>query len=152
MVASFRIAQKVYYTTHWAKSHYPPGNLHASHLYNVLFTGHNHLLTTGTEDSALYLLPECHRGARWLWPGNRTCLEEASMVVTWWIVAFLHIDYQNICCITNTLRLLRYIAITFERQWVKHAHKKIEMKFTMRPMDQPTFMYWGTDTSKTTLL
>ena len=25
---------------------------------------------------------------RWLWPGNRTFLEVASMVVTWWIVAF----------------------------------------------------------------
>ena len=27
--------------------------------------------------------------SRWLWPGNRTFLEVASMVVTWWIVAFL---------------------------------------------------------------
>ena len=27
---------------------------------------------------------------RLLWPGNRTFLEVASMVVTWWIVAFLH--------------------------------------------------------------
>ena len=26
--------------------------------------------------------------SRWLWPGNRTFLEVASMVVTWWIVAF----------------------------------------------------------------
>ena len=25
---------------------------------------------------------------RWLWPGNRTFLEVASMVVTWWIVSF----------------------------------------------------------------
>ena len=27
--------------------------------------------------------------SRWLWPGNRTFLEVASIVVTWWIVAFL---------------------------------------------------------------
>ena len=27
--------------------------------------------------------------SRWLWPGNRTSLEVASMVVTWWIAAFL---------------------------------------------------------------
>ena len=26
--------------------------------------------------------------SRWLWPGNRTFLEVASMVVTWWIVTF----------------------------------------------------------------
>ena len=26
--------------------------------------------------------------SRWLWPGNLTFLEVASMVVTWWIVAF----------------------------------------------------------------
>ena len=27
---------------------------------------------------------------RWLWPANNTFLEVASMVVTWWIVAFLY--------------------------------------------------------------
>ena len=27
--------------------------------------------------------------SRWLWPGSRTFLEVASMVVSWWIVAFL---------------------------------------------------------------
>ena len=33
-----------------AKSQYPPGNHLASHLLKVLFPGHNHLLTTGTDD------------------------------------------------------------------------------------------------------
>ena len=28
--------------------------------------------------------------SKWLCPGNRTFSEVASMVVTWWIVAFLH--------------------------------------------------------------
>ena len=31
--------------------------------------------------------------SRWLWPGNGTFLEVASMVGTWWIVAFLHSAY-----------------------------------------------------------
>ena len=28
-------------------------------------------------------------GSRWLWPGNSTFLEVASMMVTWYVVAFL---------------------------------------------------------------
>ena len=34
------------------KSHCPPGTRHARHSKNVLFPGHNHLLTTGTDDSS----------------------------------------------------------------------------------------------------
>ena len=45
------------------KSHYPPGNHLLTTSKNVLFPGHNNLLTTGT-----------------------------GMVVTWWIVAFLRCD------------------------------------------------------------
>ena len=54
---------------------------------NVLhvFPGHNHLLTTGTDDPSLWLLPECQRVSK---SGNRTFLEVASMVVTRWIVFF----------------------------------------------------------------
>ena len=37
------------------KSHYPPGNHHAATSKNVLFSGHNHLLTTGTDDLTLWL-------------------------------------------------------------------------------------------------
>ena len=33
--------------------------------------------------------------SRWLWPGNRTFLEVASMVTTWWILAFLSSDICN---------------------------------------------------------
>ena len=51
---------------------------------NVLFPDHNHLLTTGTDDPTDYRL-----STRWLLPGNRTFLDGAGMVVTWWIVAFL---------------------------------------------------------------
>ena len=29
---------------------------------NILFPGHNHLLTTGTDDPSLWLLPEHRRG------------------------------------------------------------------------------------------
>ena len=49
---------------------------------NVLNPGHNHLLITGTDDLTLWLLPK-HQ-----WSGNRIFLDVASMVVTWWIVAF----------------------------------------------------------------
>ena len=69
---------------------------------NVLFLGHNHLLTTGTDDQTFWSLPfDYHRVidnsvgqailvvSRWLWPGNKKFLEMACMVVTWWIVAFL---------------------------------------------------------------
>ena len=53
---------------------------------NVLFPDHNHLLTTSANNqseglSALVV-------SRWLGPGNRTFLEVAGMVVTWWIVFF----------------------------------------------------------------
>ena len=32
---------------------------------------------------------------RWLWPRNRTFLEVASMVVSWWILAFLCSNLQS---------------------------------------------------------
>ena len=66
---------------------------------NVLFPGHNHLLTTSSDywwPNTLLIAwaPESEGSSvpvvsRWLWLGNRTFLELASMVVTWWIVAFL---------------------------------------------------------------
>ena len=69
---------------------------------NVLFPGPNHLLTTSTDDPTLVIAqasaiegPSVPVVSRWLGPGNRTCLEAASMVVTWWIVAFLHSDSKN---------------------------------------------------------
>ena len=33
--------------------------------------------------------------SRWLEPGNRTFLEVASMIVTWWIVPFLRSVYSR---------------------------------------------------------
>ena len=41
---------------------------------NVLFPGHNHLLATCTDDPSI---------------------SEAIMVVTWWVVAFLHSDNRE---------------------------------------------------------
>ena len=54
---------------------------------NVLCPGHNHLLTTGTDEPTLYC-PSASEGeessipvvSRWLWNDNRTFLEVASMV------------------------------------------------------------------------
>ena len=57
---------------------------------NVLFSGHNHLLTTADTQVIIKVKVHQQQGySRWLWPGNRTILEVASMVVTWWTVAFL---------------------------------------------------------------
>ena len=42
----------------------------------------------------------------WLWPGYKTFLEVASMVVTWWIVAFLQ---SGIRCYFITLTCKAYI-------------------------------------------
>ena len=65
---------------------------------NVQFPGHSHLLTTGTDDPSLAHWRSGDNQSvrssepvvsRWLWPGNRTFLEVASMIVSWWIVAFL---------------------------------------------------------------
>ena len=53
----------------------------------VLFPGVNHLRTTGTDYMTL-----CRHQHLWLAGGydlEMTFLEVASMVVTWWIVAFL---------------------------------------------------------------
>ena len=61
---------------------------------NVLFPGHNHLLTTGNDDLTLSILPKRQRASvpvvsRCLWPGNMTFLKVNSMVVSWSIVTFL---------------------------------------------------------------
>ena len=65
---------------------------------NALFSGHNHLLTTGTDDTSLAgaqviikvsVISTCQQVVM-IW--NRTLLEVVSMVVTWWIVAFLTSD------------------------------------------------------------
>ena len=35
------------------KKQYPPGNNYANHPQNVLFPGHNHLITTSTDNPSL---------------------------------------------------------------------------------------------------
>ena len=60
---------------------------------NVLFPGHNHQYWW--PDTLIISWEPASEGSsvpmvsKWLWPGNRTFLEVASMVVTWRIVAFL---------------------------------------------------------------
>ena len=73
---------------------------------NVLLPGHNHLLTTSADDLTHHL--SASEGdnqsvgssvlvvSRWLWLGKGTFFEVASMVVTWWIVAFLRSVNQNV--------------------------------------------------------
>ena len=73
---------------------------------NVLFAGPNHLLTTGVDDPHFITFADAWEIikvsgssatviSRRLGPGNRTFSEVASMVVTWWIVAFLHYVKRN---------------------------------------------------------
>ena len=80
------------HTSHYAKKPHKATTM-LSTSKNVLVSGHNHLLTTDTDDPTLWLSPEPQpvkvRQYRWLWPRNITLLEVASMVVTWWTVAFL---------------------------------------------------------------
>ena len=54
------IRRAILYNLTVQKSHHPPGNHHAPK--NVLFPGHNHLLTTGTDDPTFWLSPKCQRG------------------------------------------------------------------------------------------
>ena len=63
-------------------------------------------LTTSTNDPSLDYHPSTISVgssvlvvSRWLWLGNRTFLEVVSMVVTWWILAFLRSEtYSIILC------------------------------------------------------
>ena len=50
--------------------------------------------------------------AWWFWPGNRTFLEVASMVVTWWIVTFL--------CNEKTVLSIMYFSQLFRQHSIKY--------------------------------
>ena len=53
------LRRKALYTYTGLKSHYPPGTTTMlATSKNVLFPGHNHLLTTGDDDLTLWLSPE----------------------------------------------------------------------------------------------
>ena len=64
---------------------------------NVLFPGHNHVLTTGTDDPSLtgaWVIIKVLGHQHWWLAGGYDLeighfLSVASMVVTWWIVALL---------------------------------------------------------------
>ena len=98
------------------KGYYPPGNHYAIVISrNVLFPGHNHLLTTSADDLIIRLSPECWLisvrslapvVSRWLWPGNKTFLEVTSMVVTWWIVAFFAVIVTD--CVRMDMHWLQW--------------------------------------------
>ena len=70
---------------------------------NVLFPGHNHLLTTSTDDPSLAgaraIIKSLGHQYWWLAGGYDLeiglFLEVVSMVVTWWIVAFM--QSETIC-------------------------------------------------------
>ena len=83
------------YICQYTTNHYPPGNHRASHIWKCLISRSyppastrywwpDTLIITQVPGSSVQVV------SRWLGPGNRTFLEVASMVVTWWIVVFLH--------------------------------------------------------------
>ena len=98
---------------------------------NVLFPGHNHLLTTGADGPTLSLSPspfdnQCVTSSapmvsRWLRPGNRTFLEVDSMVVSWWIVARLgcgiHFDILFCTLAIYTESLCFDVKISLIHRW-----------------------------------
>ena len=80
------------FSFHWAKPTIHQVTTMLATSKSVLFAGHNHRYWwpfTGwcsgdyqrVESSVLVV-------GRWLWSGNRTFLELASVVVIWWIMAF----------------------------------------------------------------
>ena len=72
--------------------------------------------------------------SRWLWPGNGTFLEVACMVVTWWIVGFLHSvfihcanDFPCFSCDQNKRSYHR------SRWWIYQTKYKKLLTFSWRP-------------------
>ena len=112
------------------ESHCPPGNHHASHFKNVLFPDPNHLLTTGTDDSSLTgaraiisVGSSAPVVSRWIRPGNRTFLEVASVVITWWIVAFLSgaMSLQSLL-MTSPVSMMATTACVYPHSSVPRVH------------------------------
>ena len=52
-------------------------------------------------------------GSSWLWPGKRTFLEVASMVVARWIVTFLPSDCADDCNIINQRIVVNFPAFIY---------------------------------------
>ena len=103
---------------------------------NVLFPGHNYLLSTGTDDPSLAGTRAIIKGSGhqywWLAGGYDLeighLLEVASMVVTWWIVAFFAQCYP--CIQFSQLLLTRSVA------WVHiSSHAVLLFDLFRRPLE-----------------
>ena len=70
-------------------SSYPPSNHHAIHLYNVLFPGHNHLLTTSVDDPSLagarVIIKVLGYQHRWLAGGYDLEIGQLKRWIAWWL-------------------------------------------------------------------
>ena len=73
---------------------------------------------------------------RLLKPGNRTFLEVASMVVTWWIVAFL--CYVTLCSFPVILQCLHISAQEFASHHHNSFHLDTEAMFLYSCLDSPS--------------
>ena len=78
---------------------------------NVLFSGHNHLLTTGADDPSSLagtrvITKVLHYQYRWLAGGYDLeigLLEVDSMVVNWWILFHCTVDLSALICVAVSL-------------------------------------------------
>ena len=76
-----------------------------------LFPGHNHLLSTGTDDLTLITKVKGHQH-RWLAGGYNLEIghfRSSTMVVTWWIVAFRRTVY--VTSVNNSVYTLCRLAV-----------------------------------------
>ena len=79
--------------------------------------------------------------SRWLWPGNRTLLEVASMVVTWWIVGFFlpNVTWK---CLPINLKINLYGPNINFFCTIKQSHVSKQIQSTIQiasisPIDRP---------------
>ena len=84
------------------KRHYPPGNHHASHFLKCPIPGHNHLLTTGTDD------PTC-----WAREANSLCKKATIWQVTTMLVTSKNVLFpgHSHLLTTNTDDLTLWLAL-----------------------------------------
>ena len=80
--------------------------------------------------------------SRWLWPGHRTFLEVANMVVTWWIVAFcavVVIVCVSMFCVVNDIDCYMY-------SWMFHTNTlgySFKCKVALiRHVFRSVFLFW----------
>ena len=91
--------------------------------------------------------------SRWLWPENRTFFERASMVVTWWIVAFCAVLNLASWCWWSYFWLVNIqndkpfysenYLLTNDKQKVFQPPTRSQVRLTLRTLDVFTLFQSG---------